>query len=190
MCAFCTTVVHKTSPNSSDNFLQKWYLTDRDTICDTDLEGPKEPRTRWGPDHPRETAILRVIRGRSWACWGKSSSQYTAGTQQGQHRYSADSDWGLLDGVHIGGTWLTRLNRPWAAASQPYVNLLWPLVNIIGVIIKTALPALHMQMWPIATDRIAWSVGLSVTLVSPAKTAEMIEMPIGLRTWVGPRNHY
>jgi len=25
--------------------------------------------------------------------------------------------------------------------------------------------------------------------VSPAKTAEPIEMPFGLRTWVGPGNH-
>jgi len=33
------------------------------------------------------------------------------------------------------------------------------------------------------------SVGLSVTLASPAKTAEPIEMPFGLRTWVGPGNH-
>jgi len=32
----------------------------------------------------------------------------------------------------------------------------------------------------IATDRVAWSVGLSVTLVSPAKTAEPIKMPFGL----------
>jgi len=30
---------------------------------------------------------------------------------------------------------------------------------------------------------------LSVTLVSPAKTAETIEMPFGLRTQVGPGNH-
>jgi len=29
----------------------------------------------------------------------------------------------------------------------------------------------------------------SVTLVSPAKTVELIEMPFGLRTRVGPRNH-
>jgi len=29
----------------------------------------------------------------------------------------------------------------------------------------------------------------SVTLVSPAKTAELIEMLFGLRTWVGPGNH-
>ena len=33
------------------------------------------------------------------------------------------------------------------------------------------------------------SVGLSVTLLSPAKTAEPIKMPFGLRTWLGPRDH-
>jgi len=44
-------------------------------------------------------------------------------------------------------------------------------------------------MWPILTDQLAWSVGLSVTLVSPAKTAAPIELPFGLRTWVGPGNH-
>jgi len=30
---------------------------------------------------------------------------------------------------------------------------------------------------------------LSVTLLSPAKTAEPIEMPSGLRTWLCPRDH-
>jgi len=48
-------------------------------------------------------------------------------------------------------------------------------------------------MRPILTDQVAWSVGLyvclSVTLVSPAKTAPPIELPFGLRTWVGPGNH-
>jgi len=48
-------------------------------------------------------------------------------------------------------------------------------------------------MRPTVTDQVAWSVGrsvsLSVTVVSPAKTAEPIEMPFGLRTRVGPRNH-
>jgi len=44
-------------------------------------------------------------------------------------------------------------------------------------------------MRSIVTDRVGWSVGLSVTLVSPAKTAEPIEMPIGLRTRVGSENH-
>jgi len=32
-------------------------------------------------------------------------------------------------------------------------------------------------------------VSRSVTLVSPAKTAESIEMPFGLRAQVGPGNH-
>jgi len=40
-------------------------------------------------------------------------------------------------------------------------------------------------VWPIVTDRIAWSV----TVMSPAKTAELIEMPFGLWTRVGPRKH-
>jgi len=53
-------------------------------------------------------------------------------------------------------------------------------------------------MRPIVTDRVACSVGLSglsvglsVTLVSPAKTAEPIEMPFALssRTRVDPGNH-
>ena len=33
------------------------------------------------------------------------------------------------------------------------------------------------------------SVCLSATLVSPAKTAEPIAMPSGLRTWLGPKDH-
>jgi len=45
-------------------------------------------------------------------------------------------------------------------------------------------------MRPIITDdRVAWSVGLSVTLVSPAKTVAPIKLSFGLRTWVGPGNH-
>jgi len=48
-------------------------------------------------------------------------------------------------------------------------------------------------MRSVVTDRVAWSVGLSVglylTLVSRAKTAEPIEMPFGLKTRVGPENH-
>jgi len=44
-------------------------------------------------------------------------------------------------------------------------------------------------MRPIVTDGVAWSVGLSVILVSPAKTAAPIEMPFGLGTRVDPRNH-
>ena len=55
-----------------------------------------------------------------------------------------------------------------------------------------------MRSIVIPTDgpSIAWFVGLcvslwvcrSVTLVSPAKTAEPIEMPFGLWAWMGRRN--
>jgi len=41
-------------------------------------------------------------------------------------------------------------------------------------------------MRPIVTDRVAWSLGGSVTIVSPAKTAEPIEMQFGLKTQMGP----
>jgi len=52
-------------------------------------------------------------------------------------------------------------------------------------------------MRPIVTDEVAWSVclslgwsvGRSVTILSPAKTAEPIEMPFAVWTRVGPRNH-
>ena len=48
-------------------------------------------------------------------------------------------------------------------------------------------------MRSIVTDRVAWSVDLSVclsvTVVSPAKMAEQIEMPFELRSRVGPGNH-
>jgi len=42
-------------------------------------------------------------------------------------------------------------------------------------------------MQPIVTDRL--SVFLSVTIVNPAKTAQPIEIPFGVWTQVGPRNH-
>jgi len=35
-------------------------------------------------------------------------------------------------------------------------------------------------MRPIVTDGVAWSVGLSVTILSPAETAESIEMSFGI----------
>jgi len=46
----------------------------------------------------------------------------------------------------------------------------------------------------IVTDRVAWSVGLSVCRFvchssQLCKTAEPIEMPFGLRTRMGPRKH-
>jgi len=44
-------------------------------------------------------------------------------------------------------------------------------------------------MRSIVTDGVAWSVGLSVVIVSPAKSAKPIEIPFGMWTRVGPKNH-
>jgi len=47
-------------------------------------------------------------------------------------------------------------------------------------------------MRPVVIDRVVWSVGLSVdrsvTLVSPAKMAELIQIPFRLLARMGPRN--
>jgi len=43
-------------------------------------------------------------------------------------------------------------------------------------------------MQAIVTNRVAWSVSQS-DLVSPAKMAQSMEMPFGMKTGVGPRNH-
>ena len=43
-------------------------------------------------------------------------------------------------------------------------------------------------MQPIVTNGVVWSVGLSVTIVRTAKTAEPIEMPLRVWTRVGPGN--
>ena len=42
-------------------------------------------------------------------------------------------------------------------------------------------------MQPIVTDRVAWSVGRSVS--RSAKMAALIEMPFQLKTQMGPGNH-
>jgi len=63
----------------------------------------------------------------------------------------------------------------------------WHIVN--WNIIRPIAHNTHVDV----TDGVAWSVSLSVclsvTLVSPAKMAELIEMPFGLRTQVGPGIH-
>jgi len=44
-------------------------------------------------------------------------------------------------------------------------------------------------MRSVVTDRVEWSVSRSVTVISPARLAELIEIPLGFWTQVGPRNH-
>jgi len=38
----------------------------------------------------------------------------------------------------------------------------------------------HITVLSVVTDGVVWSVCRSVTIASPAKTAEPIEMPVGL----------
>ena len=71
-------------------------------------------------------------------CWGGKwpiqdvwRSIYSQRHSSGLHRYSADSSWGVLDGVHIGETWRIRLNRPWATVMRPYAKWLWKPRNCI-----------------------------------------------------------
>jgi len=70
---------------------------------------------------------------------------------------------------------------------------LYKICSLLLLLLLGRIAVLRTLMRPILTDRVAWSVGLSVcrsvTLVSPAKTAATIELPFGLRTWVGPGNH-
>jgi len=48
-----------------------------------------------------------------------------------QHKYGADLLGMYYIGVHIEAMWRIQLNRPCAAAMQPCVKLLWPLVIIV-----------------------------------------------------------
>jgi len=59
-------------------------------------------------------------------------------------------------------------------------------VSHIRYTLLRRIASLRTYMRPIVTDR---SVCQSVTLVSPTKKAEAIELPFELRTRVGPINH-
>jgi len=48
---------------------------------------------------------------------------------------------------------------------------------------------LRTLMRPVVTKRVAWSGSRSVTVLSPSKTVELIEMPFGIWRQVGPRKH-
>ena len=66
---------------------------------------------------------------------------------------------------------------------------MWPFLSnyfdhlLLGCIARTT------HVYAIYCYRPSSVVDRSVTVVSPAKTAEPIEMPFGLKTPVGPRNH-
>jgi len=57
--------------------------------------------------------------------------------------------------------------------------------NSIVVDFLGRIRVIRTYMWPDAADGLAWSVGLFVTIMSPANAAELIEMLFG----VGPGHH-
>jgi len=61
----------------------------------------------------------------------------------------------------------------------------------IYLLLLGRIAVLRTYMWPIVTDRPAWSVGLSVgrsvTLMSPPKMAALIEMPFWVEDSGGPK---
>jgi len=61
--------------------------------------------------------------------------------------------------------------------------------NIAQLIIRRCFTMAIMYMRLIFTDGVAWSVCRSVTILSHAKTTEPIEMPFGVWTRIGARNH-
>ena len=66
------------------------------------VQGTTEGLLDGGPGTTRGRAILRAKRGRLRTC---PAVDKPIMIQQGQHRYGADIDWSVLDGVHTGATW-------------------------------------------------------------------------------------
>ena len=101
--------------------------TDRYIVCYMDAGGPKEPCIRLRSRSPH---VKRQFWGGKGAGPGHARrSTYSKWLSRGQHWHGADAHWYVLDGLHIGWTWRIQLNRPCAAAMQPYVKLSWPLVQ-------------------------------------------------------------
>jgi len=117
---------------------KRW--TDRDVVWVVDKDGPKEPCIR------RKSRSTRA-KGKFWGRIGRPIAKYTDilpwAVQKRLNRsdrfaqltaewtdwdivWDMDSDGPMkhvLDGVHIGATWWTRLNRPCAAAMRPHIKL-------------------------------------------------------------------
>jgi len=68
------------------------------------------------------------------------------------------------------------------AACKSFLLLLGRIARTTGVYVDAAYCYRPSSV-------VCLSVSLSVALLSPAKTAELIEMPFGLRTLVDPGNH-
>jgi len=66
-------------------------------------------------------------------------SIYSKHLIKGQHQYSADANWNVLDAVHIGTTWRIRLNR---LCCRLMSNYFYHLFILIFDVILVAIPVL------------------------------------------------
>jgi len=87
--------------------------------------GPRNNVLDGGPDPHTGTAILTAKRGQPRTCPHILQLTYSLWFSRGQHRYSVNANWGVLDAMHIGATWRIQPNHLCAAAMWPYVKLLW-----------------------------------------------------------------
>jgi len=122
----------------------------------------------------RERAIMRA--GRDRPSPAVDIGLFKA-TQLRQHRYGADADWSVLDGVHISATWQTRLNRLCDVAMRFYVKL---FTNIIYFIISATAQNASACM---ATIKTGWGVQvLHLPSLTLSVTLTLILFPICQRT--------
>ena len=88
-------------------------------------------------------------------------------------------------GVHTGATW--RIPQ-----DHRCVVMMWPFCEITLTTCCYYSAASQYYVDVVCCYRrsgvVCWSGCLSVTIMSPAKTAEPVEMPFGLWTRLGPRN--
>jgi len=121
-----------------------------------------------GPDTPSEGAILAERRAHSnyrvflpWAVQERLNRSIChldcgLGWAEGSRSSVIFTRWRQCAhmGRHIGATWWTRLNHPFAAAMQCYVKLLWPLVIIVIIIINTT-GITECWLWVVCIGRLA-----------------------------------
>jgi len=108
--------------------------------------------------------------------WGKCRSCHPTNSIKARSKYNAPTPTSCLASLFLHPS----PNGRGVAAFTPAVLVIVTII-IIRPHHSTSL------MWPIATEGVVCSIGLSDMTMSPAKTAE--PMPFGMWTRVGPRNH-
>ena len=104
----------------------------------------KERCISWGSKSPCDGTILRGISARLRTC---PVVIIIKASQQGQHQYGADANWGVLDEMHIGATCQIRLKHRCVALMQPYVKLFWPRFTCTKLV-SAVISCRHVSVCP------------------------------------------